>query len=107
MHTLLLPLYNNSLTKPELKCFSHMFPNIKNYLIIIVGKVKYWSACKISFHVNLIGGVMVSMPALNAVDHVFKPRPGQTQNFKIDICCCTVKQTTFGRKQRVVGSESG
>jgi len=81
MHTLLLHLYNNSLTKPELKCFSHKFPNIKNFLIIIVGKVKYWSACTISFHVNRIGGVMVSMPALSAVDRVLEPRSGQTQNF--------------------------
>ena len=35
---------------------------------------------------NCIGGVVVSMLALNAVDHEFEPRSGQNQYYKIGIC---------------------
>jgi hypothetical protein len=36
---------------------------------------------------NSIGGVLVSMFALSAVDCGFKPRSGQTKDYKIGICC--------------------
>ena len=37
-------------------------------------------------HGNRIGGVMVSVLALSAVDREFEPRSGQT-DYKIGICC--------------------
>jgi hypothetical protein len=48
--------------------------------------------------VNRIGGVMVSVLASSAVDHGFKPRSGQTKDYKIGI---------KDKQQRLVGSESG
>jgi hypothetical protein len=39
---------------------------------------------------NHIGGVVVSMLSSNAVDRGFKPRPGQTKDYKIGICCLSL-----------------
>ena len=36
---------------------------------------------------GFIGGVMVSMLASNPVDRGFEPCSGQTEDYKIDICC--------------------
>jgi hypothetical protein len=36
---------------------------------------------------NPVGGEMVSMLALSAVDRVVNPRMGQTKDYKIGICC--------------------
>ena len=36
---------------------------------------------------NRIGGVMVSMLALSAVDRGFEPESGQTKDYKIGFCC--------------------
>ena len=40
---------------------------------------------------NHIGGVMVSVLASSAVDIGFKPRSGQTKDYKIGICCFSAK----------------
>jgi hypothetical protein len=45
-----------------------------------------------------IGGVMVSMLGLSAVDREFEPRSGHTKDFKIDMCCFSAKHTTLRRK---------
>jgi hypothetical protein len=39
-----------------------------------------------SYTVNRIGGVMVSVLALSAVDRGFEPRSGHTRDYEIDIC---------------------
>ena len=57
------------------------------------------------FRGNLIGGVMVRMLASSVVDHGFKPRSGQTNDYKIGICCFYTKDAALMRK-RLVGSES-
>ena len=55
---------------------------------------------------NRIGGVMVSMLASSVVDRGFDPRPGQTIEYKIGICCFSDKQGRIKEKeQRLVGSE--
>jgi hypothetical protein len=38
---------------------------------------------------------MVSMLASSAVDHGFKPRSGQTKDYKIGICCFSAKHTAL------------
>ena len=38
-------------------------------------------------NVDRIGGVMVSVLVLSAVDRGFEPRSGQTKGYAIDICC--------------------
>jgi hypothetical protein len=40
---------------------------------------------------NGIGGVMVSVFALSAVDCGFEPPSSQTKDYKIDICCFAAK----------------
>jgi len=50
--------------------------------------------------INLIGGVMVSMLALSAVDRVFQPRTGQTKDYKVGTCCFSAKHAALWRKSK-------
>ena len=43
---------------------------------------------------------MVSMLASIAVDRGFKPRSGQTKDYKIGICCVSVKHAALRRKSK-------
>jgi hypothetical protein len=45
-----------------------------------------------------IGVVMGSMLTSSAVDRGFKPRSGQTKDYKIDICCFSAKQAALSIK---------
>jgi hypothetical protein len=47
-----------------------------------------------------IGGVMVSVLATSAVDRVFEPRWGQTEDYKIGICCFSAKHAALRRKSK-------
>jgi len=47
---------------------------------------------------NRIGGVMVIVSSV--VDRVFEPRPGQTKDYKIDICCFSANHAAFRRKSK-------
>jgi hypothetical protein len=49
---------------------------------------------------NHIGGVMVSVLASSVVDREFKPRSGQTKDYKIGICCCFSKHGTLRKKSK-------
>jgi hypothetical protein len=44
---------------------------------------------KLHFHIedDRIGGVMASVLVSSVVDRGFKPRSGQTKDYKIGICC--------------------
>jgi len=54
-----------------------------------------------------IGGVIVIILALSAVDHMFELRSGHNKGCKIGSCCFSAKHATLRRKSRLVGSESG
>jgi hypothetical protein len=47
-----------------------------------------------------IGGVMISVLALGAVDRGFEPRSGQTKDYKIGICCFSAKHAALRRKSK-------
>ena len=47
---------------------------------------------------NRLGGVMVSMLALSVEGRGFDPRPGQTKDIKIGICCFSAKHAAFSSK---------
>ena len=47
-----------------------------------------------------IGGVMVSMLALSAIDRGFEPWSGQTKDYKIGICCYLAKHAALRRKSK-------
>ena len=49
---------------------------------------------------NCIAGVMVSVLASSAVDRGFKPRSGQTKDYKIGICCFPAKHAALRRKSK-------
>ena len=49
---------------------------------------------------NRIGGVMVSVLTTSAVDRGFKPRSGQTQEYKIGICCFCAKNAALGERAK-------
>ena len=53
---------------------------------------------------NRIGGVMVSMLALSAVDCEFQPRSLQIKDYKIGICFFFAKHAALKRQQRLVGA---
>ena len=42
---------------------------------------------------------MVRLLALSAVDCVFKPRPRQTKDYKIGICCFSAKHAALRRER--------
>jgi hypothetical protein len=47
-----------------------------------------------------IGGVMVSVLTLSAVDRGFEPWSGQTKDYKIGICCYLAKHAALRRKSK-------
>ena len=47
-----------------------------------------------------IGGVMVSVLALGAVDRGFEPRSVQTKDYKIDMCCFSAKHAALRRESK-------
>ena len=47
-----------------------------------------------------IGGVMVSVLALSAVDRGFEPRSGQTKYYWIGICCFSAKHVALRKKSK-------
>ena len=49
---------------------------------------------------NGIGGVMVSVFALSAVDCGFEPPSGQTKDYKIDIYCFATKHAALKKKSK-------
>ena len=50
--------------------------------------------------VNRIGGIMVSVLALSAVDRGFEPRSCQTKDYRIGSCCFSAKHATLRRKSK-------
>ena len=57
---------------------------------------------KISFlfsnNLNRLGDVMFSVLVSSAEGRGFDPRPGQTKDIKIGICCFSAKHAAFRRK---------
>ena len=51
-------------------------------------------------HLKHIGGVMVSMLVLSAVDYWFEPRSGWMKDYKIDICCFFAKHIALRRESQ-------
>jgi hypothetical protein len=49
---------------------------------------------------NRIGGVMVSVLTLSAVDRGFKPLSGQTKDYEIGMCCFSAKHAALRRKSK-------
>ena len=51
-------------------------------------------------HDNDLGGVMISVLDLDAVDYGFEPRSRQTKDYKIGICCFSAKHAAVRRKSK-------
>jgi hypothetical protein len=71
----------------------------------LLQKSYYGRKVMVNAHVTLkiiysIGGVMVSVLALSAVDRGFEPWSGQTKDYKIGICCYPAKHATLRRKSK-------
>jgi hypothetical protein len=49
---------------------------------------------------NRIGGMMVSVLASSVVDRGFEPRSGQTNDYKIGICCFSDKHAALRSKSK-------
>jgi hypothetical protein len=50
--------------------------------------------------INRICGVIVSVFAASAIDSGFEPQSGQTKDYKISICCFSVKHAALRRKSK-------
>ena len=65
------------------------------------GPILAYNTCIILYSIiNRIGGIMVSMLALSAVNCGFEPRSGQTKDYKIGICFFSAKHAAFRRKSK-------
>jgi hypothetical protein len=65
------------------------------------GPILAYNTCIILYSIiNRIGGIMVSMLALSAVNRGFEPRSGQTKDYKIGICFFSAKHAAFRRKSK-------
>jgi hypothetical protein len=49
---------------------------------------------------NDLGGVMISVLDLGAVDYGFEPRSRQVKDYKISMCCFSAKHPTLRRKSK-------
>ena len=49
---------------------------------------------------NRVGDVIVSVLALSTVDRGFEPVSGQTNDYKIGICCFSAKHAALRRKSK-------
>jgi len=49
---------------------------------------------------NRVGDVIVSVLASSAVDRGFEPQSGQTNDYKIGICCFSAKHAALRRKSK-------
>ena len=49
---------------------------------------------------NRIGGVMVSMLAMSAVDRGFEPRSGQAKNYQIGVCFFSAMHAALRRTRK-------
>ena len=65
--------------------------NYYHYIVCII---------KLSYLLNRIGGVIVSVLASSVVDREFEPRSGQIKNYEIGICCFSAKHAALMRKRK-------
>jgi hypothetical protein len=79
-----------------------LFENVLICAVLVLTFVYYILLLDRSFSKiwNRIDGVMVSVLASSPVDRGFEPRSGQTKNYKIGICCISVKYTALRRKRK-------
>ena len=66
---------------------------ISHIILVTVISSPHWP-------INPIGGVMVSVLVLSAVDRVFEPWSSQSKDYKIDICCFSTKHAALRRKSK-------
>ena len=52
-------------------------------------------SCNYIILANRIGDVVVSMLTSSTVDRGFEPRPGQTKDYKLGMCCFSAKHTSY------------
>ena len=87
----------------DAKKFKDKFEDAKKTNQVLIEKEKESKAIlysEIISKANRIGGVMVSVLASSVVDHGFKPHSGQTNYYKIGICCFSAKHAAIRRKSK-------
>ena len=50
--------------------------------------------------IDYIGGIMSSIVVLSAIDRMFEHQSAQTNDYKIIICCFSVKQAALRSKSK-------
>ena len=73
------------LNRPRLEHTRNLVEILYIYVVLVNNQVIYFVLflCRS----NRIGGVMVSVLHLSAVERGLEPRSGQTKDYKIGICC--------------------
>ena len=85
-------------TQVKLTIAHHMviqLPTLIMLTSIICHMVKQLHTLMKMYHIS---GVMVSLLTSSAVDRGFEPRTGQTNDYKIGICCFSAKHAALKRK---------
>ena len=54
----------------------------------------------LTYPINRISGVMVSMLASSAIDRGFEPQSSQAKDYKIGICCSSAKHAALRSKSK-------
>ena len=54
----------------------------------------------LTYPINRIGGVMISMLAQSAIDRGFEPQSSQAKDYKIGICCFSAKHAALRSKSK-------
>ena len=67
--------------------------------LVINGNIYFLILVLYKYHISRIGGVMVCVLVSSAVDHEFKPKSGQTIDYKIGICCLSAKHAAVRIKR--------
>ena len=85
-------------------CHMNLVNNVL-YILLLLNKDKlcmllHFHLLYTPFIVNRIGDVVVSVLALSAIDRGFEPQSGQTNDYKIDICCFSTKHAALMRKSK-------
>ena len=60
----------------------------------------YYNIENLLIFVNRISDVVVRVLTLSVVDRGFKPRSGQTKDYKIGICCFSAKHPALRKKSK-------
>ena len=95
-----IPIQVFGSNRPRLEHIRNLVEILYIYVVLVNNQVIYFVLflCRS----NRIGGVMVNVLALSAVERGLEPRSGKTKDYKIGICCFSDNWHLLARNQNNV-----